>query len=583
MAGFRNGPVISRSAVRAIGVVALAVFAFAAFLPNVATYFLPLTGTFGFELGLDGRVALADPKSMRAGISVGDRIDYAKMPLDARNTEGAVPGTRLVFPVLHDGKERHVTLVAHWERPALLSATLLVVRKLAWVFFVVIAAAIVLLRPSHMTWGFYLYSLDNGFTALIFYMFLPHVALWTLQYIADSIGYLGQLGFVVFALRFPQDAALGWRARVERLVPAIAVALLAFYAIVTVGTLSGKIAGFPHVWFECFLLLPLYVVAWYALIDSYRHSRGIERIRLRWGIFGSLAGTMIVAISIGLSDLPSPIPEWVMNLTLTVGELLVPLAIGYAIIRHHVIDVQFVLNRTIVFAVIGGAAAGIFVVLDWMWTTMLPLSRVQIGVALAVAFGFGLLVAKTYQRLIAIVDRTLFPKRRAAMERLNELRLTVEREQDRSALRSQLTSEVCAGIQIASAAIFSSAPDGGFVRESAFGWPSGTAWHLLDDDTIVRRLSAAGKKSVRIDDLEWKSVKVPAGAARPMLAVPMTSRRRVVALAFYGAHTNFADIDPDEARGLVDLCVAATPAFDHAYAGDFVPHELLAAAMRNAP
>ncbi|MGZ3499403.1 MAG: hypothetical protein ACXVAC_17705 [Vulcanimicrobiaceae bacterium] len=564
-----------------IAVVAMTLLAFAAYLPNVATYFAPVVGDFCFSAGFGGQVTKADTACTRAGIAVGDRIEYAKMPVGERYVAGALAGTRAVFPVLHNGSEHRVALVATWKSPELRDKIFIVVRKLAWMFFVIVAAAILLSRPSRMTWGFYLYSLNHSFVALFFFMFLPEFAWWTLQYISNAVGYLGQVGFVVFALRFPQDLALGWRARAERLMGLIFAALCVFNAFLVFATLSGRIGGYSHDLLECVPLLLLYAVAWYALVMSYRRSQGIERIRLRWGIFGSITGTMLVAASTGLVYMPM-LPDWLMNLFLAIGQLLVPTAIGYAIVRHRVIDVQFVVNRTIVFAAIGGAAAGVLIGIDWLSTAVLPLSRGHMSIALAFAFGFGLLVAKMYRRLVTAVDRALFPERRAAMECLNELRLAVERQNDAGALRSQLTSDVCTGIQLASAALFIPL-DGGFVREAAFGWPSGTVWHLLGDDPIVRHVSRAPKKSLRVDDLEWESINVPAGAAHPLLVVPMTSRRRIVGLALYGAHTSGADLDPDEVRGLVDLCAAASPAFDQVeYNGAFFPGAVPAAVMRNA-
>ncbi len=578
----RSAPRISRSTARVIAVAAVTLLAFIAYLPNIATYFYPVAGEFCFSSGFGGRVTKAEPSCTQAGIAVGDRIEYEKMPLGKRYVVGAPAGTGVVFPVLHNGSERSVALVATWNKPALQDRILIIARKLTWMFFVIVAAVILLLRPSRMTWGFYLYSLNHTFAALFSYIFLPEIAWWTLQYISNTVGYIGQIGFVVFALRFPEDSATGWRARAERILPYAFVALCLFYAILLFATISGEIGRYSHDQLECVPLLLLYALAWYALISSYRCSQGTKRIRLRWGIFGAVAGTVLVSIGTGLFYLPSMMAHWLMNAILAVGQLLVATSIGYAIVRHRVIDMQFVLNRTIVFAAIGGAAAGLLIGIDWLTTTVLPLSRLHMSIALAAAFGFGLLVAKTYRRLVTVADRALFPKRHAAIASLTGLRLAVERENDAGALRSALTTDVCTGIRLASAALFISL-DGGFVRESAAGWPSGTAWHLFGDDPIVRRIAIASKRSLRVDDLEWESINVPRGAARPLLVVPMSSRRKIVALAFYGAHTNGADLDPDEVRGLIALCTAASPAVDQReYNGTPFPLAAPVAAMRSA-
>jgi hypothetical protein len=583
MVAARSAPRISRSSARVVAVAAMTLLAFIAYLPNIAGYFYPITGEFCFDSGFGGRVTKAEPSCTQAGIAVDDRIEYGKMPLGKRYVVGAPAGTRVVFPVLRNGSEHNVTLVATWNKPALQERILIIVRKLTWMFFVIVTAVILLLRPSRMTWGFYLYSLNHTFVALFFYIFLPEIAWWTLQYISNTVGYLGQIGFVVFALRFPEDSASGWRAHAERILGYAFVALCIYYAILLFATISGEIGGHSHDQLECVPLLLLYSVAWSALVSSYQSSQGTERIRMRWGIFGAIAGTVLVAIGTQLFYLPTMMADWLMNAILAVGQLLVATSIGYAIVRHRVIDVQFVLNRTIVFAAIGGAAAGLLIGIDWLTMTVLPLSRLHMSIALAAAFGFGLLVAKMYRRLVTVADRALFPKRHAAIACLTGLRLAVERENDTSELRSALTTEVCTGIQLASAALFLSL-DGGFVRDSAAGWPSGTAWHLFGDDPIVRRIATASKRSLRVDDLEWQSINVPRGAARPLLVVPMSSRRKTVGLAMYGAHTNGADLDPDEVRGLIALCTAASPALDQReYNRTPFPLAAPVAAMRSAP
>jgi hypothetical protein len=133
---------------------------------------------------------------------------------------------------------------------------------------------------------------------------------------------------------------------------------------------------------------------------------------------------------------------------------------------------------------------------------------------------------------------------------------------DASEVSKALTEGVCRSLELFSSALFSRTPDGGFIREASIGWEVGTAWHLLEDDPITKAARTTTKTGLRIDGVAWKDVSVPSGPARPLILMPIILRREVVALVLYAAHTNGADIDPNEARGLAELCTAAVFAFD---------------------
>ena len=110
-------------------------------------------------------------------------------------------------------------------------------------------------------------------------------------------------------------------------------------------------------------------------------------------------------------------------------------------------------------------------------------------------------------------------------------------------------------LHLDSAAVFALMPDGGFLRQAAVGWHVGTAWHLFSDDAVVERLTKGSRVPIRLAENAWTEVQVPNGPARPILAVPLGVKRS--AFAIYGAHVDGRDIDPDETRGLMDLCAAA--------------------------
>jgi hypothetical protein len=71
----------------------------------------------------------------------------------------------------------------------------------------------------------------------------------------------------------------------------------------------------------------------------------------------------------------------------------------------------------------------------------------------------------------------------------------------------------------------------------------------------------AEEKLVWLDEL--RSHLDPQNAAIYTLAVPVTVRHELVSFTLYGAHSNGAQLDPDEVALLEELAREAARAYDH--------------------
>ena len=103
--------------------------------------------------------------------------------------------------------------------------------------------------------------------------------------------------------------------------------------------------------------------------QSYRYRRvsdTAERQQMKWVVFGiSVAALAFLCISVALfSILPDPATPGTMA-TILIGYtflyaamLLVPLTMGLAILRHHLFDIDLIINRTLVY---GALTAGVVV------------------------------------------------------------------------------------------------------------------------------------------------------------------------------------------------------------------------------
>jgi hypothetical protein len=86
------------------------------------------------------------------------------------------------------------------------------------------------------------------------------------------------------------------------------------------------------------------------VIRNYRAvQREDDRRRLRWVLWGTVLGlTPFLAVSISalarrIAGAPFNVVRW--NPVVSIGMVMIPISMGYAIIRHHAFDITFVVRR----------------------------------------------------------------------------------------------------------------------------------------------------------------------------------------------------------------------------------------------
>ncbi len=164
-----------------------------------------------------------------------------------------------------------------------------------------------------------------------------------------------------------------------------------------------------------FLLLMLAsVLATAATIVRFRRSTGIERQQMKWlalagGAFLATFPPYIVAVESGGAA------WWWESLT-AVAFLGLPVAIGIAIVRHRLFDIDHVINRTVVYLTLTALLGVIYVVTVLAMQSIM--SRITTTNDLAIASST-LLVAALFQparrRVQSIVDRRFYRSRYDAL------------------------------------------------------------------------------------------------------------------------------------------------------------------------
>ena len=326
----------------------LAAFTLGITLPDVVRGFDHPGYDFGYRTDNSGFVTDVEAGSpaAKADLRKGDRLDILHTPREHISAAylGAtiIPHERVEMAFIRDGKARLLSMTADLPEPTY-RRPLVLARELAGLVFILVGATLVLLRPGPMTWGFYLFCC--GFDPApdeVVQTTAPLGMVGAILVCGTVLTFAGMIGLVVFALRFPSGQARNWRLIAERIciaciVPLGALATGSFLNFL----LFNSIAEVGFAWAIGTAVSVLVAVA--ALITTYRSTSDADRSRLRWLILGSSAALLAFCID---AFVGKGAPYYV-RAALDAGSMCMPLAIAYAVIRHRVIDINFVISRAL--------------------------------------------------------------------------------------------------------------------------------------------------------------------------------------------------------------------------------------------
>jgi hypothetical protein len=191
---------------------------------------------------------------------------------------------------------------------------------------------------------------------------------------------IGLMGTVLL-LRFPSGKLLSSRWKTVEWLAVIAISATVAAILFDPGDLAG--VGYPGLvnplgidalepllsaLLVFLLLIPVTIVASaVSLILRFRRSTGKERLQLKW--LTSAAATVAVIYLIGMlaslnSDWGGPTtPAWMLFLqnAAFASFALIPIAIGFAVLRYRLYDIDLVINRALVYGLLTALLVGVYV------------------------------------------------------------------------------------------------------------------------------------------------------------------------------------------------------------------------------
>ena len=548
--------------------IVLLAWALVMIVPDVLRVVQPL-GSFGFYADNDGMIydvtgpfdAESDSPAWKAGIRDGDKLALSKLrcfPYNrttCRNALMVLGGVQLVLP----GREATFELKATGDHPArqvTLKAApvpanpferfIVLIDQIAGILVVVAAAWLVWTRPGAMSWGFFLYVIwFNPGQFYTFYALLQQQPLLLLAQnlasaIAEAVGYVGLILFVLRAPDGEPDRKWRW---LERMLPVIG-ALLALLMLFTYGNLTGYRTETG----TRFSILVGFVVAVCAvaiLLERTRRKPPEDYQRMRWVVWGCLIGLPAFLLAELASTTTIFETRWenftpsedVIGLLYLVNGILC-LFVFEAVRRERVVSVSIPLRRVTILGLTLSIPALLLhheveymqqhlAIPNWAW--------------IVIGAGALYLISRLHEGATHLTDR-YFNRDLDKAERT--IAAAILKAKDPLEVDRLLSEQPYRRLKLSSAAAFRR--NGAEFRRDTegHGWGEKTARNLSPDAPMLAPVAKG--VPFAISDEDDSEPGLPGGFSRPVLGVPASNPLRCFAVSLYGPHASGADLDTNE-------------------------------------
>jgi two-component system NarL family sensor kinase len=161
------------------------------------------------------------------------------------------------------------------------------------------------------------------------------------------------------------------------------------------------------------VLIPLGVIgALASLVERFRRSRGVERDQIKWLAYGSSVGLLsLVVINLWAATRRFDPVAYELSVGMVwVAITIIVVAAGIAILRHHLYNIDLLINRTLVYGALSAGVVGLYVLLVGALGALFQASGNPLVALLATGLA-ALLVQPLRARLQRAVNRLMYGER----------------------------------------------------------------------------------------------------------------------------------------------------------------------------
>ncbi|MBV8368378.1 MAG: hypothetical protein JO036_05515 [Candidatus Eremiobacteraeota bacterium] len=335
---------------------------------------------------------------------------------------------------------------------------------------------------------------------------------------------------VRFTSLFPKPDTRGVRAWLYRIAPLYGLTIAALFLFVSLNQLV--LGSYFALWWRFSALTNIFfaVAIIIAVYSSYKSSEGVDRQRLAWvagAIIFGLGPTFVDFTLVPFRDVThvgGGIATQSVWLTVSAAtQILVPLGFAYAVLKHHILDIWFVVNRALVFSIVSAIVLGFFVLVEWVadqyvdpngWPASVAVSAVMVLI-------IGTSLRHIHSRIENVVNDVFFHDRKKRLAALDAFARQSLLFSDVRVLEKRTIEVLARDARVAATALYLCAADGRYeLRCSSFE----RAPEIIDqNDAAVIALRDA-RSAVRLED---GFSEVPGSIAVPMFIRGSCSAWRV--------------------------------------------------------
>jgi len=577
--------VLSRMQIaRMVFVFIVGFFALARTLPDAIRIIQPLT-VFGYYTDAAGKITVVFPASpaSKVGLRVGDRVDLRDFPQFDRKI-GLIGKTYSAY-----NPQRHMTIVRDGVRMsyeingvpeslATRGATLL--RELVAFVVIMIGMLLAIVRPNRASLGFFHFVIGGEvYPNALTNTWMDYPWRMYVDGINDILVSGAAIGLFMFALGFPRDIAKRWRIPADTLGGILWIASAYLLVKADIGSTYLARPAILEAQYYNGIQTAIVVASMLVFIVTAIRSRGPDQIRVT-----AVVASFLIAIAGYLAAehfYPGPLKYW-QYVLLQALPILPTVVVFYGATRYHMLGIDFLVNRALVYATMMFAVAAVIGLSEeglsyWFVMNTNLAYAIIIAVTLVFAYFFG----HIRDAVRFVVDRFMFRDRLLAHDSLDALAREIPHAIDRDRIEYAMTSAVQEALNLRCAVLFEQRGDH-FTVVADTHWPPSVA-SIPQDDAAMQRIVRQGIAQF-LTEKDWMTWSPDLKAVAPRVAVPIEVDSGAPFVAVYGLELNGVDLDPDEVRSLERLAASAAVGFSNLRTRELAEHleELINLRTENA-
>ena len=312
------------------------------------------------------------------------------------------------------------------------------------------------------------------------------------------------------------------------------------------------------------IVYALGLIAATSLLMRLRRSTGVERQQVKWFacavavLAASATLAYVVSESIGVVWL-----GWLSSVLVIVSVVGLPVAVGIAILRYHLYNIDLLINRTLVYSSLTAVLAAVYlgsIVLFQVIFRAFTGQRSQLAVVVS-TLAIAALFRPLRRRIQSFIDQRFYRRKYDAAKTLEAFSAKLRDATDLDALSDDLVGLVRETMQPTRVSLWLKSPERAKeATDKATTAIEAPEFEIAPDDPILAYL-ANTSGVVEVEKLDLDSLALRAmKEAEIELVVPLVSQGELIGLLNLGPRLSQQEYSADDRKLLSDLSTQTAPA-----------------------